>query len=68
VHDLVDKKGLLYAERPKNYVTDIVTHADSMVFTGHTDTQKAKRKMATHHFSVGHTSLHGRFKASLTGV
>lgn len=66
VHDLIDKKGLLYAERPRNYVTDLVTHADSMVFTGHTESQKAKRKMATHHFSVSHISSPGQFKAPLT--
>jgi hypothetical protein len=52
VHDLLDKKGLLYAERPRSYITDIVTHGDSLVFTGHTPIQKMKRKITTHNFSV----------------
>lgn len=52
VHDLVDKKGLLYAERPRSYVADMVTHGDSLVFTGHTPAQRAKRKITTHNFSV----------------
>lgn len=53
VHDLVDKKGLLYAERPHSYVNDLVTHGDSLVFSDHHETQKAKRKITTHNFSVG---------------
>ncbi|EXJ84068.1 hypothetical protein A1O3_04735 [Capronia epimyces CBS 606.96] len=51
VHDLVDKKGLLYAERPHSYVNDLVTHGDSLVFQDHHERQKAKRKIATHNFS-----------------
>ncbi|OAG35989.1 hypothetical protein AYO21_09849 [Fonsecaea monophora] len=51
VHDLVDKKGLLYAERPHSFVNDLVTHGDSLVFQDHHERQKAKRKIATHNFS-----------------
>lgn len=52
IHELVDKKGLLYAERPHSYINDLVTHGDSLVFQDHHERQKAKRKIATHNFSV----------------
>jgi hypothetical protein len=52
IHDLVDKKGLLYAERPANYVADVITSGDSIVFASNTQATKAKRKIATHNFSV----------------
>ncbi|KAI1617878.1 cytochrome P450 [Exophiala viscosa] len=51
VHELVDKKGLLYAERPHSYINDLVTHGDSLVFQDHHERQKAKRKITTHNFS-----------------
>jgi hypothetical protein len=55
IHDLMDKKGLLYAERPKNYVADIVTSGDSIVFASNTVATREKRKIATHNFSVRHS-------------
>ncbi|KAF5563769.1 NCP1-NADPH-cytochrome P450 reductase [Fusarium phyllophilum] len=36
VHDLVDKKGVIYSERPPNHVADIVTHGDSFAFMNNT--------------------------------
>lgn len=52
IHDLMDKKGLLYAERPKNYVADIITSGDSIVFAPNTVLTREKRRIATHNFSV----------------
>jgi hypothetical protein len=52
IHELVDKKGLLYAERPHSYVNKLVTHGDSLVWEDHHERQKAKRKITTHNFSV----------------
>ncbi|KAK5352286.1 hypothetical protein LTS03_004054 [Exophiala xenobiotica] len=51
VHDLWDKKGLVYAERPKNYVADIITSGDSIVFASNTVETREKRRIATHNFS-----------------
>lgn len=51
IHDLMDKKGLLYAERPKNYVADIITSGDSIVFAPNTVLTREKRRIATHNFS-----------------
>ena len=52
IHELWDKKGLIYAERPKNYVADIITSGDSIVFAPNTVETKEKRRIATHNFSV----------------
>lgn len=45
IHDLMDKKGLLYAERPKNYVADIITSGDSIVFAPNTVLTREKRRI-----------------------
>lgn len=58
IHDLWDKKGLVYAERPKNYVADIITSGDSIVFARNTVETREKRKIATHNFSVSMGSSH----------
>ncbi|TVY37467.1 Cytochrome P450 monooxygenase [Lachnellula occidentalis] len=51
IHELWDKKGLVYAERPKNYVADIITSGDSIVFAPNTVETREKRRIATHNFS-----------------
>ncbi|VUC26552.1 unnamed protein product [Clonostachys rosea] len=51
VHDLVDKKGVIYSERPKNHVADIVTHGDSFAFMNNTPMYKEQRKIAAHNLS-----------------
>ncbi|KAF2500783.1 putative cytochrome P450 oxidoreductase [Lophium mytilinum] len=51
IHELVDKRGLLYAERPHSYVTNLVTHGDSLIWQDHHEKQKVKRKITTHNFS-----------------
>ncbi|KAH8654828.1 cytochrome P450 [Ilyonectria robusta] len=51
IHDLVDKKGVIYAERPKNHVADIVTHGDSFAFMNNTPMYKQQRKIAAHNLS-----------------
>lgn len=56
VHDLVDKKGVIYSERPKNHVADIVTHGDSFAFMDNTTLYREQRKIASHNLSVGLSS------------
>ncbi|KAJ5916118.1 cytochrome P450 [Penicillium tannophilum] len=51
VHDLVDKKGVIYSERPKNHVADIVTHGDSFAFMDNTTLYREQRKIASHNLS-----------------
>ncbi|KAJ6011550.1 cytochrome P450 [Penicillium sp. IBT 35674x] len=51
VHDLVDKKGVIYSERPKNHVADIVTHGDSFAFMDNTPLYREQRKIASHNLS-----------------
>lgn len=52
VHDLVDKKGVIYSERPPNHVADIVTHGDSFAFMDNTPSYREQRKLASHNLSV----------------
>ncbi|KAL4810589.1 cytochrome P450 [Aspergillus unguis] len=51
VHDLVDKKGVIYSERPKNHVAEIVTHGDSFAFMDNTPLYREQRKIASHNLS-----------------
>ncbi|KAI1009821.1 hypothetical protein LB504_003034 [Fusarium proliferatum] len=51
VHDLVDKKGVIYSERPPNHVADIVTHGDSFAFMNNTPLYREQRKVASHNLS-----------------
>lgn len=57
VHDLVDKKGVIYAERPKNHVAEIVTHGDSFAFMSNNPMYKHQRKIAAHNLSVSFLDL-----------
>ena len=52
VHDLVDKKGLLYADRPFSYIGHMITQGDHMVISPNDPVTREKRKVATHNFSV----------------
>jgi hypothetical protein len=52
VHDLVDKKGTIYSERPRNHVAEIVTHGDSFAFMDNTPLYREQRKIAAHNLSV----------------
>lgn len=52
VHDLVDKKGIIYSERPKSAVADIVTHGDSFAFMDNTPLYRQMRKVSSHNLSV----------------
>ncbi|KAL1900977.1 hypothetical protein Sste5346_002040 [Sporothrix stenoceras] len=51
VHDLVDKKGVIYSERPRDHVADIVTHGDSFAFMSNTPMYREQRKIAAHNLS-----------------
>lgn len=52
VHDLLDKKGVIYSERPKNHVAEIVTHDDNLAFMNNTPAYREQRKIAAHNLSV----------------
>ncbi len=52
VHDLVDKKGVIYSERPHSAVADIITHGDSFAFMDNTPLYRKERKIASHNLSV----------------
>jgi hypothetical protein len=52
VHDLLDKKGAIYSERPIDYVANIVTGGDSFAFMNNTPLWRSERKVASHNLSV----------------
>lgn len=52
IHDLVDKKGVIYSERPKSLVAEIITHGDSFAFMNNTPVYREQRKIASHNLSV----------------
>ncbi|KAL2855262.1 cytochrome P450 [Aspergillus pseudodeflectus] len=51
VHELVDKKGLLYADRPHSYIGELLTLGDHMVVSSGDPLTRLKRKVATHNLS-----------------
>ncbi|OCL14884.1 cytochrome P450 [Glonium stellatum] len=51
VHDLVDKKGLMYADRPHSYVGQLITQGDHMVLSSNDPITREKRRAATHNLS-----------------
>lgn len=55
VHDLLDKKGAIYSERPIDYVANIVTGGDSFAFMNNTPLWRSERKIAAHNLSVSVT-------------
>jgi hypothetical protein len=52
VHDMVDKKGLMYADRPASYVGHMITGGDHMVLSSNDPLTREKRKVTTHNLSV----------------
>ena len=52
VHDLLDKKGSIYSDRPFNYVASHVTNGDSFPFMNNTHRWRSQRKILSHTFSV----------------
>ncbi|KAF2768278.1 cytochrome P450 [Teratosphaeria nubilosa] len=51
VHDLLDKKGNIYSDRPHSYVADLVTDSDSFAFMDQTALWRSQRKVAAHNLS-----------------
>ncbi|KAK5687688.1 hypothetical protein LTS10_001828 [Elasticomyces elasticus] len=51
VHDLLDKKGNIYSERPHSYVASLVTDNDSFAFMDQTALWRSQRKVASHNLS-----------------
>ncbi|KAI9833611.1 MAG: hypothetical protein M1819_003564 [Sarea resinae] len=51
IHELLDKRGVIYSERPDSYVANIVTGGDHMNSSSIGPLFKVKRKVATHNFS-----------------
>jgi len=52
IHELLDKRGNIYSERPFNYIASLVTHGDSFAFMDNTPQWRSQRKIAAHNFSV----------------
>jgi hypothetical protein len=52
IHELIDKKGLNYVDRPPSYVGNLLTHGDHMVVSPYDPLTAAKRRVATHNLSV----------------
>lgn len=52
VNNLLDKKGVIYSERPQSYVPSLVTGGDSFAFMNSTPLWRAERKVAVHNLSV----------------
>jgi hypothetical protein len=52
VHDLIDKKGINYADRPASYVGKLLTLGDHMVLSSLDTLTANKRKVATHNLAV----------------
>lgn len=57
VHDLIDKKGIIYADRPSSYVGKLLTLGDHMVVSSLDTVTANKRKVATHNLAVSFTIL-----------
>jgi hypothetical protein len=57
VHDLVDKKGLNYADRPHSYVGHLITQGDHMVLSSNDPITREKRKVATHNLAVSESPI-----------
>ncbi|KAF2499912.1 putative cytochrome P450 oxidoreductase [Lophium mytilinum] len=51
VHDMVDKKGLMYADRPFSHVGHMITGGDHMVLSSNDPLTREKRKVTTHNLS-----------------
>jgi tRNA G37 N-methylase TrmD len=61
VHELVDKKGILYSDRPHTYVGNLMTQGDHMVVSSLDPVTREKRKVLTHNFSVSPESFTSTF-------
>lgn len=51
INHLLDKKGIIYSERPQSYVPFLVTGGDSFAFMNSTPLWRAERKVAVHNLS-----------------
>ncbi|EXJ79931.1 hypothetical protein A1O3_08216 [Capronia epimyces CBS 606.96] len=51
VHQLLDKKGAIYSDRPSLYIGDMLTKGDHMALTPANTVWREKRKIVTHNFS-----------------
>ncbi|RVX75798.1 hypothetical protein B0A52_00154 [Exophiala mesophila] len=51
INHLLDKKGVMYSERPHSFVPGLVTGGDSFAFMDSTPLWRAERKVAVHNLS-----------------
>lgn len=51
VHDLLDKRGAIYSDRPYNYVGEVITQGDHLTFEAQGASWKEKRSITTAYFS-----------------
>jgi hypothetical protein len=52
IHELLDKKGTIYSERPIDHVVSLVTNGDSFAFMDSTPLWRNQRKIASHTLAV----------------
>jgi len=51
IHELLDKKGSIYSDRPKTYVGDLLTRGDHIAISQADGLWREKRKVIAHNFS-----------------
>lgn len=51
VHDLLDKKGAIYSDRPPSYVGKLLTQGDHIALEQMDAVWREKRKVISHNFS-----------------
>jgi cytochrome P450 len=51
IHELLDKKGSIYSDRPKTYVGDLLTRGDHIAISQADSLWREKRKVIAHNFS-----------------
>jgi cytochrome P450 len=51
IHDLLDKKGAIYSDRPRSYVGKLLTQGDHIALEQMDPIWREKRKVISHNFS-----------------
>jgi len=52
IHELLDKRGTIYSERPVDHVVSVVTNGDNLAFMDSTPLWRNQRKIASHALAV----------------
>lgn len=51
IHELLDKKGAIYSDRPSDYMIGFIHNDKHITFSPMNDRWRQKRKIVTHNFS-----------------